>query len=163
LQLSEMSATYGDNQTALEEVRKALELSAGLPREQSLMIEARNAEALHQWERAIDLRRTLFNFFPDSLDHGLKLVMVQVAAGKGSESIATVDALRKLPPPDRNDPRIDWAEANAANVISDYKRMASASQQAITKARTLGARILLAQAKMAEARAYIEMGQNDKA
>jgi len=162
LALSDAWSSYGDNKRAQEEAKKALDLSAGLSREQSLMIEARYYESLHQWDKAIDLRRTLFNFFPDSLNHGLELVGTQSAAGKGTDSLATIELLRKLPFPDRNDPRIDLAESLAANVVSDYKREAAAAVQAVQKAQAIGARVLVARARISEARAYMEMGQKDK-
>jgi serine/threonine protein kinase/TolB-like protein len=82
LQLSDAWASYGDTKRAREEAKKALDLSAGLPREQSLMVEARYYEALHQWDKAIETRRTLFNFFPDNLYHGLQLAAVQAAGPK---------------------------------------------------------------------------------
>ena len=162
LALSDAWSSYGDNKGAQEEAKKALDLSAGLSREQSLMIEARYYESLHQWDKAIDLRRTLFNFFPDNLDHGLELVGTQSAAGKGTDSLATIELVRKLPVPDRNDPRIDLAESLAANVVSDYKREAATAVQAVQKAQAIGARMLVARARISEARAYMEMGQKDK-
>ena len=162
VELSDTWASYGDIKRAREEAKKAFDLSAGLPREQSLVVEARYYEALHQWDKAIEIRRTLFSFFPDSLYHGLQLVAVQTAAGKGNDSLATIESLRKLRVPERNDPRIDLAEALAANVVSDYKRQALASGQAIQKARAIGARVLVARARIAEARAFMEMGQKDK-
>jgi serine/threonine protein kinase/tetratricopeptide (TPR) repeat protein len=162
LQLSDLWASFGDGKRAQEEAKKARDLSAGLPREQSLMIEARYYEALHQWDKAIDIRRTLFKFFPDNLDHALQLVAAQSAGGKGNDSLATIESLRKLPPPDRDDPRIDLAEAQATSVVSDYRRQAVAAEQAIQKARAIGARVLVARARIIEARAYMEMGQKDK-
>jgi eukaryotic-like serine/threonine-protein kinase len=163
LQLSDAWASYGDSKRAREEAKKALDLSAGLPREQSLMVEARYYEALHQWDKAIETRRTLFNFFPDNLYHGLQLAAVQAAGAKGPDSLATVESLHKLPVAERNDPRIDLAEAVAANVVSDFKRQAAASEQAVQKARAIGARVLVARALIIEARAFMEMGQQDKA
>jgi serine/threonine protein kinase/tetratricopeptide (TPR) repeat protein len=162
LALSETWFRLGDNQRSRDEAKKALDLSAGLPREESLMIEARYYETLHQWDKAIDLRRTLFNFFPDSLEHGLNLVTTQATAAMGNEGLTTIDALRKLPEPERSDPRIDLAESTAANVVSDYKRQAAAAERAIEKGRAIGARLLVADAQNRAARAYLELGQKDK-
>jgi eukaryotic-like serine/threonine-protein kinase len=162
LQLSELWTFYGDSKRAQEEAKKALDLSAGLSREQNLMVEARYYEVLHQWDKTIDIRRTLFNFFPDNLSHGLQLSHVQAAGGKGDDSLATIENLRKLPAPDRDDPRIDLAEAQAASVVSDYKRMAAAADRTARKAQAIGARTLVANARMIAARAYMEMGQKGK-
>ena len=145
-----------------EEAKKALDLSAGLSREQSLMVEARYYEVLHQWDKTIEIRRTLFNFFPENLSHGLQLSHVQAAGGKGDDSLATIENLRKLPAPDRDDPRIDLAEAQAASVVSDYKRMAAAADRTAQKAQAIGARTFVANARMIAARAYMEMGQKGK-
>jgi serine/threonine protein kinase/tetratricopeptide (TPR) repeat protein len=162
LALSDVWTSYGDNKQAQEEAKKAFGLSAELSREQNLMVEARYYEALHQWDKAIEIRRTLFNFFPDNLDHGLQLVTTQTTAGKGADSLDTIAVLRKLPAPSQNDPRIDLAESLAANVVSDYKRQALAAEQAIQKAQAIGARVLVARARIAQARAYMELGQKDK-
>ncbi len=162
LALSDLWASLGDSPRAQDEAKKALDLSAGLSREQSLMIAARYYEASHQWDKAIEIRRALFDFFPDNLDHGLQLVNTQSAAGKGTDSLETIATLRKLPGPDRNDPRIDLSESLAANVVSDYKRQSTAASEAVKKAKAIGARLLVARARMIEARAYMDMGQKDK-
>ena len=162
LALSDVWAFFGDTKRSQEEAKTAFDLSAGLSREQSLTVEARYFEAAHQWDKAIEIRRTLFNFFPDNLDYGLQLVHTESAAGKGTDALAAIQLLRGLPVLDRNDPRIDLAESLAANVVSDFKREALAAEQAIQKAKATGARILVAQAEIAGARAYMEMGQKDK-
>jgi hypothetical protein len=38
----------------------------------------------------------------------LRLAAVQTSAGKGNDSLATIEALRKLSPPEGNDPRWTW-------------------------------------------------------
>jgi len=162
LALSELWAFFGDSKQSQEQAKKAFDLSASLSREQSLTVEARYYEALHQWDKAIEIRQTLFNFFPDSLDHGLQLVGTQSAAAKGTDALATIESLRRMPAPERNDPRIDLAEGQAANVVSDFKRQAAAAQRAVQKAQAIGARVLVAQARIVEARAYMEMGQKEK-
>jgi serine/threonine protein kinase/tetratricopeptide (TPR) repeat protein/TolB-like protein len=160
--LSDAWASVGEIKRSQEEAKKGFDLSSGLPREQSLMVEARYYEALHQWDKAIEIRRTLFSFFPDNLNHGLQLASTQTAAGKGEDSLATIENLRKLPAPDRDDPRIDLAESHAANVVSDYKREAATAERTIQKAQAIGARQLVAQARISEARAFMELGQKEK-
>jgi len=89
----------------------------------------------------------------------LSLASVQTTAGNGSDALNTVATLRKLPEPSSADPRIDLAEANAAAAISDFNRELSAAAQAASKARVAGARLLLAQARIAEGRAFRDLGE----
>ncbi len=56
--------------------------------------------------------------------------------------------LRSLPPPSGNDPRIDLTEASIAARGGDYKRQQALAEQAAAKAQALGARLLLARAKL---------------
>jgi eukaryotic-like serine/threonine-protein kinase len=160
--LADAWSSLGYDAKSKDEAKKALALAEGLPREQNLLIEGRYRQAAREWDKAIEIYRTLFNFFPDNLDYGLRLAAVQTSAGKGNDSLATIEALRKLPPPGSNDPRVDLAEAQAANSISDYKRQAAAGGQGARKAESIGARLLLATAKMIEARAIMELGEPAK-
>src|SRR5437660_7589958 len=57
------------------------------------------AKPPREWDKAVEIYRTLFGFFPDNLDYGLRLASVQTSAGKGQNALATLEALRKLPPP----------------------------------------------------------------
>ena len=40
---------------------------------------------------------TLFSFFPDDLDYGLRLAEAQISAGHGKEALNSLAELRKLP------------------------------------------------------------------
>jgi serine/threonine protein kinase/tetratricopeptide (TPR) repeat protein len=161
--LADAWATLGYDAKAQEEAKKAFDLAAGLPREESLLIEGRYRQAAREWDKAIDIYRTLFNFFPDNLEHGLRLATVQVQARKAKESMATVEVLRKLPRPEGADPRIDLAEASGASWLSDNQREADAAEQAVRKGEIQGARLILANAKMYEAAAFRSLGDLKKA
>jgi TolB-like protein len=76
--LAEAWSKLGYEIRARDEAKKAFDLSSGLSREESLLVEARYRQAARQWDRAIEIYRTLFNFFPDELDYGFRLVEVQV-------------------------------------------------------------------------------------
>ena len=65
-----------------------------------------------------------------------------------AEAAATLAALRKLPAPENDDPRIDLTEARIAGNLADYKREQTLADRAARKAETIGARLLLAQAKL---------------
>jgi DNA-binding winged helix-turn-helix (wHTH) protein/tetratricopeptide (TPR) repeat protein len=156
-------ATLGYDESARTEARRAFELSASLPRAERLLVEGRYQEMSKNWEKAIDTYRALFAFFPDSLDYGLALAHAQVSAGKGKDALETVEALQKLPPPLNGDPRIDLAEASAAESLGDYKRDEASCVRAAAKARASGASILFAEARTDEAWALSNLGQSDEA
>ena len=153
----------GYDENAKEEAKKAFERSANLPRNDKLSIEAGYREQSHEWDKAVDLYHSLWTFFPDDLDYGLHLANAQVSAAKGQQALATIQTLRDLPPPLRDDPRIDMAEAGAAEAVSDYKREQTATARAIDKAERQGARLLAAQAVLQQCWALRNMGNLESA
>ena len=156
-------ATLGYDESAKIESERAFELSANLPRAERLLVEGRYHEMSKDWEKAIEIYRALFAFFPDSLDYGLALAHAQVSGGKGKSALETVEALQNLPAPLRDDPRIDLSEARAAESLGDFKRDLVASGNAAEKARALGASLLLAQALADRAWAFDNLGPLDEA
>src|SRR5581483_8771802 len=84
---------------AQEQSKKAFELSSNLSRQEKLSIEAGYRELQRDWPRAIESYRTLWQFFPDNVDYGLRLANVQVAAGQGGEALKTIQALQQMPSP----------------------------------------------------------------
>src|SRR5262249_46616976 len=88
-----------------------------------------------------------------------RLAASQTAAGKGRDALATLDALRRLPPPARDDPRIDLAEAEAARSLSDFARERTAAAAAGAKGTKTGARLLVANARLAEGWACRNLGK----
>ena len=144
--LADAWTTLGYDDKAKEEARKALDLSANLPREQGLWIEGHYYRIAQNWAKASEIYRTLFNFFPDNLDYGLRLAEAQVEAGQLVDSLATIEALRKLPLPAGADPRIDLAEGEYAESATDFKREVAAATRAQQKGESLGARLIVAKA-----------------
>ncbi|MGZ3407709.1 MAG: protein kinase domain-containing protein, partial [Polyangia bacterium] len=121
-----------------QEAKRAFELSSGLPREQRLSIEAAYREAFKDWANAAELRMSLATFFPDNVDYGLALAEAQRRAGHNDEALATLVRLRRLPPPDGGDPRIDVAEANVRS-RTDKPAALAAAKRAVESARQRGA------------------------
>jgi serine/threonine protein kinase/tetratricopeptide (TPR) repeat protein len=160
--LADAWTTLGYTLKAREEEKKALDASGNLSREESLFIEARYRETVGERDKAIELYRTLFNFFPDSLDYGLRLASAQSGGGRPQDGLATLAALRGLPLPSGADPRIDLGEADAAKYAGDYARQLAVSIQAGQKARVQGARLLVAQALVSEGEAYRSLGDPRK-
>ncbi len=144
---------------AAEEAKRAIDLAHDLPQEQRLVIEGRYAEANEDWARATEIYRSLFRVFPDDLDYGLRLVAAMSAGGEPQAALGTVSALRALPAPAREDPRIDLAEAAAAEALADFPRQRRSAAQAATRASERGARLLTAEARLSECRALRNLGQ----
>jgi eukaryotic-like serine/threonine-protein kinase len=156
-------AALGYDGKARGEARAAYELSANLPAADRMLIEGRYREAIGEWNQAIDLYRRLYVLYPDSLDNGLRLAAAQIAAGHPQDALATTMALRALPEPSRDDPRIDLAEATAAGARSDFLRQHGAAGRAAGRAATLGASLLVAQARLLDCRALRNLGRAEDA
>ena len=154
---SAWSALGYDNNAQLE-AKKAFELSTNLPREQRLWVEGRYRESTYDWPKAVDVYKTLRDFFPDNLDYGLQLAVAQTAASQGKDALATIADLRKLPAPVRDDPRIDLAEATAAITLGDFNHSLEPARLAASKGEEEGARLLVARARLAEGSALQELG-----
>ncbi|HEY7616436.1 MAG TPA: serine/threonine-protein kinase, partial [Terriglobales bacterium] len=111
--------------------KTAYELSKGLPRNEALAIEARYREHNYEWDKAAEIYRSLWTFYPDDLEYGLRFANAQSSAGKGLDALVTVQSLRNLPRPLRDDPRIGMAEATAAESLGDYRREQAATARVI--------------------------------
>jgi tetratricopeptide (TPR) repeat protein len=151
-------ATLGYDTRAREEAKRAFDLSTSLPQEERLLIEGSYRETVQDWSKAVEIYLQLCNLFPDSPDSRLRLAAAQTAAGRVEDAIATVDALRRFPPPSNQDPRIDLAEAVAAGTLADFNRQAAAARRAAQKATGQGAALMTAQARLLECRALRNQG-----
>jgi len=146
--LSTAWSRLGYDSAAIEEGKKASDLSSQLPRAERLLVQARYHEVSKHWDQAIEIYRSLFEFFPDSVDYGLALANAQIDGGKGKDALETVANLHALPPPLGSDARIDLAEANAADSQGDLRHALASADEAIEKARSVGASLLAADALM---------------
>jgi len=162
-------ATLGYEREAETEAGKSYQLATDLsqpvdlPQQDRLMVAGRYWEMSHDWSKAIETYTSLFDFFPDNADYGLALANAQTAGGRGKDALSTVARLRKLPPPAREDARIDVAEAQAAESLSDFKLELTAATRAVEKGSADGARLLVARARRAQGSAYQDLGQLDQA
>jgi eukaryotic-like serine/threonine-protein kinase len=136
----------GYDAKASSEAKKAFELSTNLRSPERLWIEGHYRELSRGPDGAVDTYRTLFQSFPDDLEYGLQLAYVEYHASRGQEALATIAQLRELPPPARDDPRLDVAEAHAAFSLGDYNRYQAASARGAEEALAQGARLLAAEA-----------------
>src|SRR5262249_44931256 len=87
---------------------------------------------------------TLWHFFPDNPEFGLLLARAQVDAGQARTALVTLSALRALPPPRGDDPRIDLVEAAAATKIGDIRHRLAAAEQVVRRARARDEKLTLA-------------------
>jgi eukaryotic-like serine/threonine-protein kinase len=146
--LAEAWLALGYEARALASAQKALSLSNGLPEDERLEIQGRYYELNHDWAGAIVVYRHLWQDFPDDLESGLKLATAQTSAGNLNEALATLSSLRSVPASQRDDPRIDLAEASVAARNADYRRQQALAEQAAAKAHSSGAHLLLARAQL---------------
>jgi DNA-binding winged helix-turn-helix (wHTH) protein/tetratricopeptide (TPR) repeat protein len=153
----------GYDAKATATARKAMDLAGSLPQQARLQTEARYHEMNGEWPQAIEAYSRLQRLYSDNLDYGLELASAQLNLGKGDEAAATTGALRKLPPPQRDDPRIDLTEARIAREQADYKREQTLAESAAGKSEAAGARLLLADAKLIGGSASFFLGNLSKA
>ena len=161
--LADAWSAQGYDDKAREESKKAFDLSAGLARADHLWIEGRYWELNRKWDKAVEIYRSLFSFFPDNVDYGLRLAAAQKQARTVDEALVTLAALRQLPAPNSLDPRIDLQEADVFDVKGAYQQQQAAAAAAAARARTLGAKQLLAHALTQQARALEKQGRPDEA
>ena len=157
--LADAWAALGYDIKAAEAARKAYDGAADVSREERLAIEGRLREASHDWVRAVEVYRSLWTFFPDDLEHGLRLAAAQIAAGKGKDARATLAALQKLPAPASEDPRIELTAALASEALSDFRAERDEAAKAAAAAGARGASLVVARARLAEAFALRSLGQ----
>lgn len=163
---AELSRTWselGHDTRAVQEARRALELASALAREDRLALEARFYEAKEEWGRASEIYRSLWTFFPDDIDYGLQLAFTLGYAGRGPEAMETLRTLRRLPPPVRDDPRIDLIEATTALRLSDTATEKRAAEAAILKGRKSGEKMLVAEALVLKGGALLIEGKAQEA
>lgn len=161
--LADAWQAMGYDEKAREQSKEARDLSSGLSREERLWIEGRDWELNRKWDKAVEIYRTLFEFFPDNIEYGLRLASAQRQARTVDEALATLAALRRMPPPARDDPRIDLQQADVFDVKGAYKDEQAAAGAAAKRARDLGAKLLLARALNQQARCFEKQGKLDEA
>ncbi|MFY9844667.1 MAG: tetratricopeptide repeat protein [Terriglobales bacterium] len=140
-------AQLGYEQKRKEEAKRALDLSANLPRVNQMLVEADYYESLAQHEKAASTYQALFALFPDSVEYGLQLVAAQRMGGQGSQAMETIAQLRRLPPPASDDLRIDMAEAWG---IPDKLAALVLVRKALAKAGAQDKKLVYAQARKDE-------------
>lgn len=161
--LAEALFDLGYDQKAQEAAKRAFDLSGDLARADHLLIEGRYRQFSRDSAAAIEIYQTLRDFFPDQIDYALYLANAQWKADHNKDALQTIARMRKLPEPEREDPRIDLLEANVGDALGDFKLTEKMGAAAAAKAQRLGSRLLLAQAKERQGWALEELGVYDQA
>ena len=153
LALADAWSALGYERNAQEEGKQAVDLSSPLSREEQLFAEGRYRELSRDWPKAAENYRALTQFFPDSLEYGLRLAAAFSSDGKAQDSLHALASLRLLPKPISDDPRIDLQETLTCDHAGDYQCSKKASANAASKAQKQASRMLLAQAKLMQSQA----------
>jgi hypothetical protein len=161
--LSDAYDALGGSREAGKEAQLAFAAAAGTSRATRLSLEALTRERNGKSGQAIELRRALFTFFPDDVEHGLRLAHTQTQARKPADALATLAALRKLPAPASDDPRISLEEEGAASASSDHGKRLQAARRALAQARAQSLPSLEVSARLAESAALFGLGQSREA
>lgn len=156
-------SNLGHEAEARQEAEEAVQLAAALPQEKQLAIKARFNEAKKDWNKASELYRSLWTFYPDNLEYGLGLANSLLNAGRIAEALATVSSLRQLPPPARDDPGIDLVAAQVARQRSEPAEELRLGKVAAEKGKQLGQTQVMAEALLLQGGALYIMGRADEA
>jgi DNA-binding winged helix-turn-helix (wHTH) protein/tetratricopeptide (TPR) repeat protein/TolB-like protein len=158
--LSNAWGQLGYAQKHKEEAKRALDLSANLPRVSRMIVEADYRESLSDHEGAASIYRALFALFSDNIEFGLRLAALQLAAGHDKQAGNTLHQLRQLPAPFSDDPRIDLAEADTVEPRTLALGLVKRAEQ---KAQVQGKRLVYAQARRNECLSLIYSKTPDQA
>jgi len=161
--LAQAWSSLGYDQKAASESKLAFEHSSKLPREDRLATEAAYRRYANDAAGAASIYQQLLRDHPDDVEYALSLAAMQVSSGHPKDALTTVAAMRTLPPPSRDDPRIDLAEASAANAISDVQHQLAAARAAYDKAERKSARLVSARAQIVQCSALRSLGQMPQA
>lgn len=134
--LSEAWDHSGYDAKARAEAQLAVELSNHLSHEQRLLVEGQYQRTVQEWPKAVETYHSLFRLFPDNLDYGLLFASAQMHLSP-ADAVQTLAALRNLPSPLGDDPRIDMSEASVW-INRDFAKARAAAKVAIDKATAQG-------------------------
>lgn len=161
--LAEALWSLGYHSKSIDEAKKAMDLSANLPRENRLAIEAQYRNSTRDTAREEEIYKSLFTFYPDSLDYGLSLAKSQYYNGHWQDANSTLDKLQQFKPPDGDSPRIDHVRSAVALASGDNTKALALAQRVELRATQTGARRLAAEALNIQGYLFSSLGDSAKA
>jgi len=159
--LAEALTNLGYDGLAKEQAQKAFDLSGNLSRDERLTIEGRLRETTREWPKAVEIYSTLWRFFPDNPEYGLRLAAVQTAGGQAKDALSTVTEMRQAAPA-AGAPRMDLAEARAFLALGNFQPALEAAQNAAKIGQAESSRLVVAQARLVEGVCWERLGEQDK-
>jgi tetratricopeptide (TPR) repeat protein len=124
------------------ETKLAFDYSSTLPRAERLSVEGAYDDSINERAKAIEIYKSIWNFYPDEIGPGIALVDAQIADSQFKNAQAGIDALRKLPASGMENIQIDIDEARVAQGEGDFKREIEITHRNLERARSLDARSL---------------------
>jgi tetratricopeptide (TPR) repeat protein len=156
--LSRALTALGFSADARTEAEKAFALAGDLPTEQELLLKAQVSETRFDWDKAIEIYRSLFLLSRQNVQYGLELAHAETLAGRPAMALDTLKQLRQLRLKPISDLQVDLAEAEAAAAVSDFRRQKELAAIAVEKARRSGDSLLMARAQVNEGEAQRALG-----
>jgi len=159
LALSNAWNSLGYDTQARAEAERAVQLSGGLSRKQSLEMQGNRALLWSDGAHATEIFRTLFTFYPDNVDYGLSLANAQVLAGHGNDALATIDTLHWNGISEVDQARIEILRTRLASELGDFPGVIVAADRADSLGRDLNLNLIRAQALWRKAQALENIGK----
>jgi uncharacterized caspase-like protein len=156
-------AELGYDAESAQQAAEAHRLSTNLPRESRLLIEARFLETSRTWAKAAASYQTLFDFYPQNLEYGLALVRTQLSANQVEGARSTLDTLRRMKTVFNDDPRIEIAAADIAQMTGDFRQMLERARSAADAGTRRDSWLVVARATAQQAWALQNLGEFEEA
>jgi tetratricopeptide (TPR) repeat protein len=153
LALSDAWNGLGFDSEALREVQTAVKLSEGLPRQQSLVMQGQLATLLNDGPHATEIFRSLFTFYPDNVDYGLRLATAQDLAGNTKDALATLKSLNWAGIPDVDRARNELLRSKFDLFLGNFQAAFEGSERADRIGQALGLNLIRAQSLQQKASA----------
>jgi tetratricopeptide (TPR) repeat protein len=145
---------------ARAEATRAVELGAGLPREEVLTMQGELAVLSGDWPRAMDIYHSLLVLYPDDIDLGLRLVVAQSGANRYVDAAATLKDLRRPGMAHAEEAKLDLSEATIHSATGDFRQSVVDADKATVIAAELENHLLRAEALGVKAFSLEQLGDS---
>jgi serine/threonine protein kinase/tetratricopeptide (TPR) repeat protein len=149
----------GFESKAQEEAKKALDLAENMSPEGKGLVAGRYYEAMHDWPKAMEQYSSLWTLSGDSPEYGLLLARSQTNGGKADSALTTLKQVRKLKLPAQLEVQTGLLEAEAQEALSNFDKQLVSATDAAKLAQALGAKLLLARARIQQCGALLNAGK----